>query len=828
MWVAGLLALVATTAQAAPVTFDIPAQPASSALVTFSKLTGAEVLFAADKVEGIRANAVTGALEPGEALARLLAETGLVASQRAPGKWVIAPAAKPASPPAANPPVKTATADERIVMSPFAATARREEDRYQPTDSISGGRARVNIFDSSQNISVIGSELIGDVGAGRVLDAVKYVPGITESTIPNGLDRITIRGFQTDSRTFDGITSSAQSNFDPFLVDRIEVVKGPNAILSPAGIPGGTINYVSKKPVFRDRGSLSVEAGRYDSQRVEFDVNRVLGSSQNVAIRLLGVWQDSDDYWGLPKKARSIAPMISVRLSPTTQLTWQTHVNDWEIQNYNGISVDPTVGTTSRARLYPGVPRDLNIYGKDSYRNDGRVENSLLFTTQLSERLFLRVQARHTNVYKFDFAATNLAGGASAAGTNANSFEPLTGNYTPGTVYATTPPYAASPVVISRTFNRSGQRADQGQVRYDQQADLYHAWENSWVRIESVVGEAYGRNQTYNRRNALTAPSVTLENFVYAPDVVGAVSTNQETANRSTQFYANEKVSFFGNRVIANAGYSWNRFDLETNDYRTSIVTTAEPTANLRNYGLVLKPVPSVAIFYNYSENAAPLGSATIAAGGPSTQTGKQDEVGARAHFMEQRLRLTVSYFDVQQNNFSVANPGNFAFPPPVPTLPGLLSNRESNGFEVELQGSLTKNLSVAGGYTAYKNRNPFGQEFRGNAERAWSALLNYTFPAASPLAGLSGGLGLDYLARRPGDDASGFTPAGVARKPTFYLPARTLTAVHAAYRMNRSWTLQLNVENLLNEDYLAASLGRGIVWPGTPLNLKVRVTYGF
>src|SRR5690606_4991534 len=93
-------------------------------------------------------------------------------------------------------------ADEPVVLSPFPIYG-QQEGRYRPTETTSGGRVRVNLFDAPQSVSVVTRELVDDVAAGRLLDALQYISGVTESTIPNGLDRTTIRGFQTDGQRID-------------------------------------------------------------------------------------------------------------------------------------------------------------------------------------------------------------------------------------------------------------------------------------------------------------------------------------------------------------------------------------------------------------------------------------------------------------------------------------------------------------------------------------------------------------------------------------------------------------------------------------------------
>ena len=137
------------------------------------------------------------------------------------------------------------------------------------------------------------------------------------------------------------------------------------------------------------------------------------------------------------------------------------------------------------------------------------------------------------------------------------------------------------------------------------------------------------------------------------------------------------------------------------------------------------------------------------------------------------------------------------------------------------------------GNVSLMKNRDTDGVPFRGTAEKSGALWANYSFAKDSTLGGLSFGFGADYLNKRAGDAASGVTsastPTNIIRvQPSFWLPERTLVNANIAYRFNQHWRSQVNIENLLNQDYLQASTGRTNVWVGTPFNTKVTVTYSF
>ena len=240
-----------------------------------------------------------------------------------------------------------------------------------------------------------------------------------------------------------------------------------------------------------------------------------------------------------------------------------------------------------------------------------------------------------------------------------------------------------------------------------------------------------------------------------------------------------------------------------------------------------------MAVYYGYSKQATAINPNVTSANFFKTQTSEQHEVGLRARAMDGRLYATLAYFNIEQDNFSIPNPANSAVPVPSPLLPPLFFNRLAKGTELEVTFNASKNLSVIGNVTVMTNRDPDNMPFRGTAEKSGAVWLNYSFEKEGSLGGLSAGIGVDYLSKRAGDNAGGVTSAStptnkIRVQPTFWLPARTLVNANVSYRFNKSWKAQLNIDNLLDEDYLQSSTGRQNVWVGTPLNAKLTVFYNF
>jgi len=740
---------------------------------------------------------------PGAALAAALLSTSPIQAQNTPD-------AKPAP-------------EEAIVLSPFTVSS-ANTTRYQATESTSGTRARVSLFDTPQSVSVVTRDLIEDISAGRVVEAAKYVAGVYESTIPNAQDRTTIRGFQNDGATIDGFSYFSFANVDPVLIDRIEVVKGPNAIMAPQGLPGGTVNLVSKKPIFVDRGSISAQAGMYSSSRMELDVNRVVVPGK-LAMRVVAAGQDADDYGDNNFHQGFIAmPMMTYRFGPSTELTVQVEAYNWRALNFTGIPLSMYATSAGHWNTLEGIPRDFSAQRDDITRHQSAQHYRAFFTTSFSDNLSMRIAA---NLIKSTATSVQLNIGAAAG--QVVKVDPATGlTYWDGTTRNDAP-----------QFTLGGSVNQQNRTYANFQNDFVYEVKAEDFKSTTVAGWAANFAATYNEKNqnfTVTSPQ-NLANYVYTPFTLTNVTGINTRYFRDQQIYLNETLGFFKERILVNGGISRDWYYSENKDVLRSMRGHVAPDATLPSGGVVFKLTPDLALYYGYSKQTTAINPTVTATSTNTnlfnTQTSRQHEVGIRARLLDKKLTASLAYFDIKQNNFSIPNPANSANPVPSPLLPPLFSDRLAHGVELEFNYAVNSNLSVVGNATSMRNRDANGIAFRGTAEKSGALWANYTFDKNGPLTGLSVGIGVDYLSKRAGDAASGVTSAStptaiIRNQPTFWLPARTLVNASIIYRMNSHWRGQLNVDNLFDKDYLQSSTGRQNVWVGTPLNAKLTLTYLF
>lgn len=732
---------------------------------------------------------------------------------------------------------------EIVQLSPFTVST-ETVGRYAATEATSGSRVRIALMDSPQSITVVTRELFDDIGATRLLDAAKYAAGISESTIPNAQDRTNIRGFQTDGATIDGFNFFSFSNVDPVIVDRLEIVKGPNAILSPQ-IAQGTINVVTRRPGFKNEGSADLQVGRYNTNGAEFDLNRVLISGKLAARVVAAVRRSHDQAEGSFNHTQIAMPMFTYRVGGNAQVTAQMQVYNTYSGAYGGLPVDFTVGTNERARFLSGVSESLDFYGTRIRRHSQGQHTRIFFEAAPTEQLSVRL-ALNTIHWTGDSVGLSI---------NTSPIDPATGQHVPevgagGMVqqdpntgnWVWTGRTIANPVFdesSASTPYAAGSWGFQSRRYYNLQNDYSYQLDFGDNKSTTVAGYMvdYLKNPGWSYNFSI--PNIDARNYV---PVGITVSPTRNLGwgygiSWDQQFYASEQLTLFKNRLLLSGGIARSNYRQYSSDESRSTTSQNRVHANLPSTAIVLKLIPQVALFADATRQSQPNGTSPATGTNPTT-TGKQWEVGIRTQLLNKRLFSTLAYYDISQNNFSIPNQANATNPPPNPAFPPIFTNRTVKGVEWELSAAISDALSLIGNVAYTHARTPLGggQVFRGVAEKTAAAFLNYRFDKGSSLKGVAVGIGVDYVGKRPGDNPnpSGFVSASstpdhlVLGQPTFWLPARTLVNVMASYRVNAHWKAQLNVDNLFNEHYMAASTARNTVFPGTPFNPRLTVTYNF
>jgi len=210
--------------------------------------------------------------------------------------------------------------------------------------------------DVPQSVTVVSDALIKDQLMSSVADVMRYVPGVTTHQGENNRDQVIIRGNNSSADFFvNGVRDDVQYFRDLYNLDRVEAIKGPNALMFGRGGAGGVINRVVKEASQQAAREVLVQGGQYGNKRLTADVNQPV--TGRFAIRLNAMLEDSDSFRDQVGTERgAFNPTFTFQSSDRTRVTGSyEYLRDRRVADR---------GVTS----FQGRPADLPI---ETYFGDG-------------------------------------------------------------------------------------------------------------------------------------------------------------------------------------------------------------------------------------------------------------------------------------------------------------------------------------------------------------------------------------------------------------------------------------------------------------------------
>src|SRR5215208_325805 len=181
-------------------------------------------------------------------------------------------------------------------LAPVVVTAEARRAGYAVSRTSTATRTDVPLRDVPQAVTVLGRQLIADQGMQSMADVVRYVPGVTMGLGEGHRDAPTIRGNSSTADFFvDGVRDDAQYLRDLYNVERVEALKGSNAMVFGRGGGGGVINRVTKEAQWAPTRAVTFEGGSFDHKRATLDVGDAV-AGHALALRLNGMLEHSGLY----------------------------------------------------------------------------------------------------------------------------------------------------------------------------------------------------------------------------------------------------------------------------------------------------------------------------------------------------------------------------------------------------------------------------------------------------------------------------------------------------------------------------------------------------
>ena len=670
-------------------------------------------------------------------------------------------------------------------------------DKYGVDSTRTATRTDTPLRDVPQAISVVTERQIDDQAMRSIADVLRYVPGTMIGQGEGHRDQVTIRGNNSTADFFvDGLRDDIQYYRPLYNLQRVEVLRGPNAMIFGRGGGGGVINRVTKVPLFEPSVGASGSADTFGAWYADADLNQPL--SEHFAARLNAVYEEFANHRDV-FEGRLIAANPSLRFlpGPDTGISLSYEYVDDERVVDRGI---PSARPGTIADPAPPLPgfRDTFFGVEGVNRMDfvghivrGTVEHRFTEELTLVSRL---LYADYDKSYRNAFAATPVT--TTAAGVRQVGIE-----------------------AYFDAFQRDNLFS---------QTDLVWNVETGPVSHTLLAGFEYGHQDSANQRvNGFFDSGVpttsggrrTIVNLA-DPIAIPPITFRAGTGNRSTgsdadilAFYVQDQVEIGPVELIA--GLRYDRFDLTVSDLFAG--TSFERTDNLWSprLGLIFHPIEPVSIYASYSRSYLPqsgdqFNSLDLSLAALEPERFDNYEVGVK---WEPRagLLLSAAAYQLDRSNTRAAgpNPGEVV----------LTGEQRSRGIELEVSGQILPHWQLSLGYAlqdAEIRRGtlaaPAGRDVAQVPKHNLSLWTRYDFTRR-----LGAGIGIHHQSK---------SFASISN--TVVLPSYTRVDAALFFRVNERIEAQLNVENLFDETYFPTAHNDNNITTGAPISARGTIRVRF
>ena len=657
-----------------------------------------------------------------------------------------------------------ASAQQIDEQDPITVVGRRPA--YTEDATSTATRTDTPLRDVPQSVSVITNDLIEDQGMRSMADVVRYVPGVSMGQGEGHRDAPTLRGNASTADFYvDGVRDDVQYYRDLYNAERVEVLKGPNAMIFGRGGGGGVINRVTEWAGWTPYRELSLTAGSYDQLRGAADVGFVLNDA--AALRLNAMYEDTDSYRNYVNIERwGVNPTAAFRLGENTELRvgYEHFVDDRVVDR--GVP-------SQNGRPWAGSQEAFFGNPFASYAEAEVDAFSAFVDHDFSDTLTLRNRTQFADYYKF---YQNI---------HANGAVDGSGN------------------VALQGYNSALERTN-----FFNQTDLIWRTTTGDIGHTFLAGFEFGRQDTDNTRspNFTGLPTVNVNNPTTT--AVGVIPTPLQTNNsveaNVAAIYLQDQIALSDQWQLI-AGVRFDRFELNFDDRRAANADFSRDDDLVSpRLGVIYRPVEPVSIYASYSVSYLPQSGDQFSSLDASTSALEPEEfenleLGVKWDITPD-LVLTAAVYQLDRANTRAieSGTGNVV----------LTGEQRSEGFEVGLAGSVTDHWQIAGGYsyqnveiTSTTTAAPAGRVVPLTPEHTFALWNNYRF---TPRFGA--GLGVTH-------QTESFTTISNA----VTLPEFTRVDVALFFAVTDQIEAQLNIENIFDEEYWATAHNDNNITPGSP-----------
>lgn len=655
----------------------------------------------------------------------------------------------------------------------------------------------LTIVETPQSVSVMTFERILDQNLRSLSEVVSNAPGISAKDLDSSRHSFSARGFPIDNYQIDGVpmewnsgNDAGETESDTALYERIEIVRGATGLLTGVGNPSASINLVRKHADSKElTGFGTLGFGRWNQRNAMVDVSSPLALEGRVRGRAVLNYEENDSFTRLLGNQKSVGyAVIDADVTDRTLIRagFSYQDNDPTASTWGGLT--PWYDDGSRTDF----PRSKSVGARwTSWASTNR-NYFVTARQQLNDRWDVRVDYN-----------------------NARNAAELHLLYISGTPNRETG-LGLDPFVF---------RSDTSREQYSIGVRLSGNFDLFGRTHELIAGYSYIDQSYFADNRAPVGTPVPVGNFnewdgSYPEPSYGSISTDVDQDTRQSGYYVATRLSITDPLKVVAGGRlaTWKQTGLAYGapaDYGDSDVF-------IPYIGALYDVTAAHRLYASYTEIFKPQDVRDRNGRQLDPLVGRAYEAGLKSAFFSGALHTTLTIFRIDEDNVAQLDPDGFL---PGTQLPASLAvdGARSEGFEIEVVGQPLPGWEASFSYTNFTAKDAQNVDFNTDQPRELLKLFT-TYELLDTVPGLTIGGGVYW-------EGGNYMPA---TNPITNAPERltqgayALVNLMARYAFNDNFSAQLNVDNVLDEEYYGQIGFFNQLSFGEPRNYNVGVTYRF
>lgn len=714
----------------------------------------------------------------------------------------------------------TTSKEETITVT----TAAPQENAWGPAATIAAKhtatatKTDMPLEKTPQSISVVTAEEIALHQPKSAKEALSYTPGVSVGTrgASNTYDQLIIRGFAADNQSqnnyLDGL--KLQGNFyndaviDPYMLERVELLRGPTSVLYGKSSPGGLMNMVSKRPTTTPLHEIQFKAGTNSLFQTGFDFSDALDDDGVYSYRLTGLARSANAQQDGKKEQRyTIAPSFSWRPDDKTNFTFLSYFQNEPDTGYYGWL--PKEGTVEPLPNGKRLPTSFNEGAKNNTYSRNQKMVGYSFEHAFDDTFTVRQNLRY---------AENKTSQNSVYGYGMCSDPLYSANPT------TSPCASIAPSQWNHYLTRQYVIDNEKLQNFSVDTQLQSTFATGSIDHTLLTGVDFMRMRndidSWFGYAGSVAPSdiynLDRGDFDFAAHSGPSGAYRILNRQKQTGLYAQDQAQWEKVLVTLGGRYDWAKQSAFNRE--SGITTTRDDKQFSWRGGVNYLFDNGVTPYFSYSESFEP--SSTSGANGAifAPSKGKQYEAGVKYSPSDRPIVLTGALYQLTKSNNLMADPAGSVW-----SVEG--GKVRSRGVELEAKAALSANLNVVGSYTYTQAEYTTDTKLKGNTppqvpKHMASLWGDYTFYDGA-LSGLTLGTGARFTGSSFGDPAN-----------SFKVGSATVVDALVRYDLARfgmaGSNVALHVNNLFDREYVASCFNSyGCFW-GAERQVTATATFRF